>query len=420
MAISKITYKASPSATPETWMDATGATAAASDITAPKTAMLADGVVTTGTGSGGIIPVAPKDVNFRDYDGTIVYAYTAAEFANLTAFPDNPSHLGLIAQGWNWSLSNAQTYVAKYGKLEVGQTYITDDGKTRLYCHFEDARKSPYLGIGVNGVVTVDWGDGTSTDTITGSDISTVAYAHHDYSSGGDYVIALKVESGNFTFIGGNQNPAILRKAPNDSDPYNNNAVYYCSLKKVEIGQGVTSIGGYGFSCCYGLSTITIPNSVVSIDSNAFYSLYIKSVVIPKGTTTIGTFAFGYGYILQSLVLSDSVTSIVNGAFFRCYALQDITIPPDVTVIDGGVFNACVSLSSIIIPDGITSLGSGAFSSCTGLKEIHFHPQTPPTLANTYVFTNVPEDCIFYVPTGSLTAYTTATNYPSTYTYVEE
>ena len=56
MAISKIIYKSSPSATPETWMDVTGATAAASDITAPKTAMLANGVVTTGTGnSGGLV-----------------------------------------------------------------------------------------------------------------------------------------------------------------------------------------------------------------------------------------------------------------------------------------------------------------------------------------------------------------------------
>lgn len=58
MAISKITYKSSPSATPETWMDSTGATAEAADIVAPKTAMLADGVVTEGTGTaptGGLV-----------------------------------------------------------------------------------------------------------------------------------------------------------------------------------------------------------------------------------------------------------------------------------------------------------------------------------------------------------------------------
>ena len=53
MAISKVIYKTSPQDTGTVWMDATPATATAADILAPKTAMLADGVLTTGTGSGG-------------------------------------------------------------------------------------------------------------------------------------------------------------------------------------------------------------------------------------------------------------------------------------------------------------------------------------------------------------------------------
>ena len=56
MAISKVIYKSSASATPVTWIDATPATAAAADILSPKTAMLADGVVTQGTYSGGTAP----------------------------------------------------------------------------------------------------------------------------------------------------------------------------------------------------------------------------------------------------------------------------------------------------------------------------------------------------------------------------
>lgn len=47
MAISKVILNG------VTQMDATIATATAADIIAPMTAMLADGVVTTGTGSGG-------------------------------------------------------------------------------------------------------------------------------------------------------------------------------------------------------------------------------------------------------------------------------------------------------------------------------------------------------------------------------
>ena len=47
MAYSKVIFNGN------TLMDSTTATATAPDITAPKTAMLADGVMTTGTGSGG-------------------------------------------------------------------------------------------------------------------------------------------------------------------------------------------------------------------------------------------------------------------------------------------------------------------------------------------------------------------------------
>lgn len=53
MAISKIIYKSSPQDTGTVWMDATPATALAADISAGKTALLANGVMTTGTGSGG-------------------------------------------------------------------------------------------------------------------------------------------------------------------------------------------------------------------------------------------------------------------------------------------------------------------------------------------------------------------------------
>lgn len=76
MAISKVIFKASANATPEVWMDATPATAGAADIMAPKTAMLADGVITTGTGSGGSVVILEKyipettvaAVDFQDWD----------------------------------------------------------------------------------------------------------------------------------------------------------------------------------------------------------------------------------------------------------------------------------------------------------------------------------------------------------------
>lgn len=76
MAISKVVYKSSSSAQGVTWMDATPSTAAASDIASPKTAMLADGVVTQGTGSGGITPTG--NINITQAGQTDVTNYATA------------------------------------------------------------------------------------------------------------------------------------------------------------------------------------------------------------------------------------------------------------------------------------------------------------------------------------------------------
>lgn len=76
MAISKVIYKSSASAQGVTWIDATPATAAAADIMSPKTAMLANGVVTQGTGSGGITPTG--NINITQSGETDVTNYATA------------------------------------------------------------------------------------------------------------------------------------------------------------------------------------------------------------------------------------------------------------------------------------------------------------------------------------------------------
>jgi hypothetical protein len=53
---------------------------------------------------------------------------------------------------------------------------------------------------------------------------------------------------------------------------------------------------------------------------------------------------------------------------------------------------------------------------------LRFNSATPPTVANSNAFSNLQSTCIISVPTGKLSAYTSAANYPSssTYTYIEE
>ena len=383
-------------------------------------ALVASGSVLTGNVSGDNNPTAEEnDVNFIDYDGTIRYSYTAADFANLSMLPANPSHDGLTAQGWNWSLNAAKTYVASYGKLWIGQMYITSDGKTRIYIHLEEGRLVPYLGIAVNGTATVEWGDGSANSTVTGTSTSTVINTQHNYSAAGDYVVAISV-NGDMALVGSSSyGSRVLWK---HTSSIVQNHVYQNAIQKVEIGAN-TSIDSYAFRACYSLTSITIPSSVTSIGNNALYSCYsLTSITIPNGVTSIDEYVFYNCTSLINITIPNGVTSIGEYAFYYCYSLINITIPSSVTSIGGYVFCNCYSLANIIIPSSVTSIGGNAFYGCGGLGEIHFMPTTPPTVANANAFTSLPTDCIIYVPTGTLADYTSATNYPSsgTYTYVEE
>ena len=338
----------------------------------------------------GTTPGAPGDITFYDYDGTIVTSWTLEELATKTALPDYPSHEGLICQGWNWSLADLKT---TNRKMNVGAMYITDDGKTRIYIRLEEGRTSPMLGVCPNGTVTVDWGDGTTPDTLTGTSTSTVKWTpNHAYAAPGEYVIKLTVD-GKMGFYGSssdNQYSAILRYS---SGSDGRNYVYQNSVQKIEIGNGVTSIGNYAFHYCYSFTSVTIPDSV----------------------TSIGSYVFSYCYHLTSVTISNSVTSISIRAFENCYSLASITIPNGVTSIGNYAFHYCRSIASIIIPNSVTSIGTYVFSGCYGVAFYDFSNHTSvPTLANTNAFTNISADCQIRVPASFVDTWKAATNW-STY-----
>ena len=260
--------------------------------------------------------IQSKDVNFINYDGTLLYSYTLAEAKVLTELPALPSHDGLICQGWNWSLADIK---ALGRAVTVGAMYITDDGKTRIYIHLEEGRTSPMLGCCPNGTVTVDWGDGTAPDTLTGTSTGTVKWTPtHNYAAPGDYVIKLTV-NGSMGLYGTNstkQYSGLLRhSASSDARNY----VYQNAIQKVEIGDNVTSIGSYAFGSCNSLSSITIPDGVTSIGSYAFGSCYsLSSITIPDGVTSIGSYAFDgcSGVKFYDFTAATAVPTLANANAF--------------------------------------------------------------------------------------------------------
>jgi hypothetical protein len=366
----------------------------------------------SGGGGGDVNPTAEKnDVTFYDYDGSILYSYTAEEFLALSEFPPLPTQKGLICQEWNWSYEEAMEYVAEYGVLDVGATYITDDGKTRLYIRidFIAGMELPiYFSQTIANGVVIDWGDGSPTETLDGTGkVNTT----HRYTSAGDYCISLDVVDGCTMMLGSDS-----------SDNYLFGTDIRCNstLLKAEIGNNMPVIGGYTFKTCLFLSAVSIPTSVTSLKAHAIDGSDVDfHLTTPSSVKSLVLGVFADLENLKSISISSSVINLGAQLLRNKKLLKRIVLPPNCTQLSGLLLAGCLKLKNVIIPKKYSNIASSALESCYNVTYYDFsHHTAVPTLTNTNAFNGISANCKIIVPDNLYDTWIVATNWSTYASYI--
>ena len=343
-----------------------------------------------------VAPPSESDVNFYDYDGTLVAAYTAADFANLTAMPANPMHTGLVAEGWNWTLSDAKTYVASYGMLDIGQLYHTASGKTEYDVEINDINGFTAT---LNNSNEKDWGDGT-IDTNTS----------HTYSTAGNYTI--KLSGSTLPNVSSSKKLRAIRLSSSVSRMPE--VSYNSYLRYITVSTGLKQLDGNQFSSCQSLQFF-IAGDLGNNPHLAFGSgcVSLKGALIRKGRTSgsLQSSSFNSASALHKLYIPEKITTIQSSIADGCRSLTKIIIPEGVTTISQGAFQNISILQKLTLPSTITSIGNNAFNNDYQLKEITILATTPPTVSSSSFLSSVTK---IYIPNGTLATYTADTNW-STY-----
>ena len=160
----------------------------------------------------------------------------------------------------------------------------------------------------------------------------------------------------------------------------------------------VTSIDDDAYGYCVSLTSITIPDGVVTIGFWAFGGCTnLTSVNFGKNSElkSIGDFAFEGCDNLTSIDIPNSVTSIDGYVFESCTNLASVNFGTNSKLenIGQGAFDGCSSLTSVIIPDSVTSIGIQAFLDCSSLRSI-FIPKSVASMG-IYVFENCSDITVY-------------------------
>ena len=275
------------------------------------------------SGDPSIQTAAFKDVNFYDYNGTILYSYYWDEFIEYNQLPPLPTihqEKGLICYMWNYTL---EEIIEQGGRCDVGAMYKTTDGLTHIFLtsEYRSGKTVTLNGFGKLdgwGEVLVDWGDGHSENYKEG--------ITHTYDIIGKAEII--IYGGGLAWVGINESQALRYIVSQDvEEVWFGNWMYNDASHTPYFGAPM-------FRCChakyivlpYGINKyqnfnggiLEAPN-LRHINLLSYYGRFELNLVCPK----LETLSFNYKN-------PDASISISEGVFYNSPSIKRFHFPSNV------------------------------------------------------------------------------------------
>lgn len=142
-------------------------------------------------------------------------------------------------------------------------------------------------------------------------------------------------------------------------------------MKKVTKGivkSGITHLGARTFVLAENLTSVELPEGLLSIGVSCFNQTGLKSIQFPSTLQKIDDNAFWRGQIAGDVHIPESVTAIGKNVFNKC-PITSVNLPEGLQVLGGGAFSETKLTEMPEIPESITVLDS-TFQGCTDIKEV--------------------------------------------------
>ncbi|MCR5039566.1 MAG: leucine-rich repeat domain-containing protein [Bacteroidales bacterium] len=140
--------------------------------------------------------------------------------------------------------------------------------------------------------------------------------------------------------------------------------------------EGLKAIYEYAFEGCYGLTGLTLNDSLSIIGSFAFsYCIGITGTLTLPENINVGPHAFEWCMGVEALNLPHHIVFSDNPSrgyvFQGCMGLTELDVPEGWTTVEQSNFRSCSNLIHVRLPESLTSIGSSAFQDCRSLEDIN-------------------------------------------------